>query len=82
MLHNEETNIELNLYLCFLKNEKLKIGIYLTKPFRPGELLATICSNLRTNTSDKKSIASFNDLEIDHIFRLVKFKSPSLVTRK
>jgi two-component system KDP operon response regulator KdpE len=46
---------------------------YLTKPFRTGELLARIRSCIkRNNTDENKSVAIFNDLEIDFIGRVVK----------
>jgi len=46
---------------------------YLTKPFRPGELLARIRSSLRRNNSDQEeSIILIGDLQIDLANRLVK----------
>lgn len=46
---------------------------YLSKPFRTGELLARIRSALRiTNTEEKETVLSFDNLEIDLSTRTVK----------
>lgn len=46
---------------------------YLTKPFRIGELLARIRTNLRNNTSENKSSTiACKELEIDLVARTVK----------
>lgn len=46
---------------------------YLTKPFRTGELLARIRSAIKRNDlSGNKSTATFGNLEIDFVARIVK----------